>query len=89
MSGPDGMKFGADGRLYCTVYGQGDVTVLDPSDGAVARAHPRPTAPSPPTSPSHRRERTSAVVTEVAKGQVEELPAPCAGLPLYHPKTRA
>ena len=22
------MKFGTDGRLYCTVYGQGDVTVL-------------------------------------------------------------
>jgi gluconolactonase len=35
--GPDGMKFGQDGNLYCTVYGQGDVTVLDQSGQVVQR----------------------------------------------------
>ena len=34
--GPDGMNFGADGRLYCTVYGEGTLAVLGP-DGAVER----------------------------------------------------
>jgi gluconolactonase len=29
--GPDGMKFSKKGNLYCTVYGQGDVVVIDPS----------------------------------------------------------
>jgi gluconolactonase len=31
--GPDGMKFSADGNLYCTVYGQGDVVVVDSTGG--------------------------------------------------------
>ena len=29
VKGPDGMKFGKDGKLYVAVFGQGDVTVLD------------------------------------------------------------
>ncbi len=34
MRGPDGMAFSEDGRLWCTVFGQGEVTVLD-AEGAV------------------------------------------------------
>lgn len=33
---PDGQKFGADGKLYVAVYGQGDITVLG-RDGRVER----------------------------------------------------
>ncbi|VIO70462.1 hypothetical protein CI1B_31160 [Bradyrhizobium ivorense] len=29
FKGPDGMAFGTDGRLYCAVYNQKNVTVLD------------------------------------------------------------
>jgi len=39
LKGPDGMKFGKDGQLYVAVFGQGDITVLDP-DGEVARRLP-------------------------------------------------
>ena len=36
VRGPDGMKFGADGKLYVAVFGQGAITVLD-RNGAVDR----------------------------------------------------
>jgi gluconolactonase len=39
IKGPDGMKFGRDGKLYVAVFGQGDVTVLN-SDGTVDRRMP-------------------------------------------------
>jgi gluconolactonase len=35
FKGPDGMAFGENGQLYVTVFGQGDVTVLD-KNGKVA-----------------------------------------------------
>lgn len=37
FKGPDGMAFGTDGRLDCTVSGQADVTVLDPGGSVAAR----------------------------------------------------
>ena len=83
FKGPDGMKFGADGRLYCTVYGQQDVTVLD-ARGAVAE---RLALDGPcPTNCAFALTGTTLLVTEVAKGQVEAVPVPCAGLKLHQPK---
>ncbi len=84
FKGPDGMKFGVDGRLYCTVYAQQNVTVLN-ADGSIAeRLMLDGTCP---TNLCFARDGKSILVTEVAKGQVERLPAPCAGLPLHYPKT--
>jgi gluconolactonase len=85
FKGPDGMKFGMDGRLYCTVYGQQNVTVLD-AQGNVAE---RLMLDGPcPTNLCFSRDGSHILVTEVSKGQVERLPAPCAGLPLHYPKLR-
>ncbi|WP_119387946.1 SMP-30/gluconolactonase/LRE family protein [Taklimakanibacter lacteus] len=85
FKGPDGMKFGMDGRLYCTVYNQKNVTVLD-RDGQVAERLPLDGAQ--PTNLAFSRDGKRMLVTEVSKGQVECIDASCAGFPLYYPKTR-
>ncbi|MBV9656085.1 MAG: SMP-30/gluconolactonase/LRE family protein [Acetobacteraceae bacterium] len=81
--GPDGMKFGADGRLYCVVYNQKNVTVLD-KDGRVAERLPLDGAA--PTNCAFALTGTTLLVTEVSKGQVEALTVPCGGLVLHYPK---
>ena len=84
FKGPDGMKFGVDGRLYCTVYGQRNVTVLDNNGGAVDRLMLDGACP---TNLAFSRDGKRILVTEVSKGQVESLDAPCAGLELHYPRT--
>ncbi len=84
FKGPDGMKFGVDGRLYCTVYAQKNVTVL----GKTGRVAERLSLDGAcPTNLCFSRDGRKILVTEVSKGQVEQLDAPCAGLELYYPKT--
>ena len=84
FKGPDGMKFGVDGRLYCAVYGQKNITVLN-KNGKVAE---RLLLDGPcPTNLAFSRDGKKILVTEVSKGQVEQLDAPCAGLELFYPKT--
>ncbi len=81
--GPDGMKFGADGRLYCTVYNQSNVTVLD-RDGQVAER--LMLDGTQPTNCAFSLDGMTLFVTEVSKGQVEALPVPCTGLALHAPR---
>lgn len=85
FKGPDGMKFGADGRCYCTVYGQRNVTVLA-RDGLVAERLALDGAC--PTNLCFSRTERKILVTEVSKGQIEWLDVPCEGAPLFYPKTR-
>jgi gluconolactonase len=81
--GPDGMAFDVEGRLYCTVYGQGDVTVLDP-DGTVARRIP--TDGPCPTNVAFGPDGESRIyVTEVGHGSLEVHDVPAPGLPLHVP----
>ncbi len=79
--GPDGMKFGADGRLFVTVYGQGDVTVLG-RDGAVVERIK--TAGHKPTNvvfgPGGQKR---IYVTEVEGGTLEAFDVATDGLPLH------
>ena len=79
--GPDGMKFGADGRLYCTVTGQGELAVLDKTGTVVERIK---TAGIAPTNIAFTEDgRRKAYVTEVSNGAVEIHDMPCDGLPLH------
>jgi gluconolactonase len=79
--GPDGMKFGLDGRLYVAVHNQGDVTVLG-TDGAVVErlklAGQRPTNVAFGPAGSRR-----LYVTEVERGALEALDVATDGLPLH------
>lgn len=83
FKGPDGMKFGTDGQLYCTVYNQRNVTVLDRNGKVADRLM---LDGEQPTNLAFSVDGTKLLVTEVSKGQVEALPAPCAGLALHYPK---
>jgi gluconolactonase len=84
FKGPDGMKFGSDGRLYCTVYAQQNVTVLDTSGKVAERL---PLDGGCPTNLCFARTGKKLLVTEVSKGQVEWLDVPCDGAPLFYPPT--
>jgi gluconolactonase len=85
FKGPDGMAFGVDGRLYCTVYNQQNVTILGRSGAVEERM---PLQGPQPTNCAFSQDGKWLLVTEVGIGQVEKLRAPCAGLPLYYPRTR-
>jgi gluconolactonase len=79
--GPDGMKFGRDKNLYCTVYGQGDVTVLDTDGNVIKRI---PTLGKFPTNLAFGLPGDKKIyVTEVENGQIEIHSTDTDGLPLY------
>ena len=81
--GPDGMAFDVEGRLYCTVFGQGDVTVVEP-DGTVSTRIP--TTGSSPTNVAFGPDGQRRIyVTEVEHGALEVHDVPAPGLPLHVP----
>lgn len=79
--GPDGMAFGKDGRLFVTVFGQGDLTVLGIDGHVVDRI---PTMGRLPTNVAFgARGEKKIYVTEDELGQIEVLDVDTEGLPLY------
>lgn len=81
IRGPDGMKFGADGSLYVAVFGQANVTVLDPS-GAVSRRIPI-AGPCPTNLVFGPAGTRSIYVTEAMNGLVQRIEVDTDGLALH------
>ncbi|UCF94882.1 MAG: SMP-30/gluconolactonase/LRE family protein [Desulfobacterales bacterium] len=81
IKGPDGMKFGADGKLYCTVFNQKDVTVLGRDGQVVQRIA---TQGRNPTNLAFGPAGSRRIyVTETEFGSMEILNAGTDGLALY------
>ena len=75
------MAFGADGRLYCTVFGQGDIAVIGP-DGAVERRIV--TEGQNPTNVAGARRRYPALRDRAPAGTDEIHQTDTTALPLYY-----
>lgn len=81
IKGPDGMKFGADGNLYAAVFGQGDITVLDPKGKVVRRIEVGGIYPTNLVFGAAGEQ--SIYVTEAATGTVRKFHVGTDGFPLF------
>lgn len=79
--GPDGMAFGLDGNLYCTVSRQGDVAVVSPEGSVIDRI--RLDGPSPTSIAFGPPGQHKVYVTEQGTGQFEVHEVDTDGLALY------
>lgn len=80
--GPDGMKFSKNGNLYCTVYDQGDVVVINPEGKVIDSIK---TKGMRPTNLVFGPEGSGDIyVTEVSLGSIERFHVGEDGLPLYN-----
>jgi gluconolactonase len=80
--GPDGMAFGADGRLYCAVFGEGMITVVGRDGGVeqrIATDGPNPTNVAWGPDGDKR-----LFVTEHKLGRIEVLETETSALPLFY-----
>lgn len=80
--GPDGMAFGTDGILYCTVFVQGEIVGVNISGDVVSRFKTEGTFP---TNIAFLPGKATALVTEVTKSAIEVVDLPAYGMPIHAP----
>ena len=81
LRGPDGMAFSSDGRLWCTVFGQGDVTVLDREGQVTERIKMQGRSPTNVAFGLDDEHRI--YVVEDATGSMAAFDVDVGGLPLH------
>ena len=82
LNGPAGMAFDRDGTLYCTIYGQGDICLVDQTGTVSGHI---PTNGLLPGNIAFTLDGKYALITEQEHGVVERIPAPRPGMPLHMP----
>ena len=80
LRGPDGMAFSTDGRLFCAVFGQGDITVLAPDGSWLERM---PLEGNSPTNVAFGPGERRIYVTEDQLGQLTVHDVDAEGLALH------
>ncbi|MET0749264.1 MAG: SMP-30/gluconolactonase/LRE family protein [Rhizobium sp.] len=83
LKGPAGLAFDREDTLYCALYGQGDICLIDPS-GKIS-GHIR-TNGALPSNLAFTPDGKHLLITEQEHGVVERIPAPRPGLALHRPK---
>ncbi len=84
--GPDGMCFSEDGRLWCSVYGEGVIAVISSDGDIVERLK---TLGSAPTNVAFGPDGEKRIyVTEHELGQIETLEVDAHAYPLFDGQTK-
>jgi len=83
LKGPAGLAFDRDDTLYCAIYGQGDICLIDTS-GRIS-GHIR-TNGALPSNIAFTPDGKYILITEQEHGAIERIPAPKPGLALHRPK---
>ncbi len=78
--GPDGMGFGMDGNLYCTVFGEKNIAVVDPTGRVIHRIETQGKRPTNVAFGPNGERRL--YVTEQELGQIEVFDVETSGFPL-------
>ena len=83
LQGPAGMAFNAAGILYCAIYGQGDISLIDGTGKIAGRI---PTNGRLPADIAFTPDGKYALIAEQEHGAIEKIPVPRpGGLPLHRP----
>ncbi|AVA20292.1 MULTISPECIES: SMP-30/gluconolactonase/LRE family protein [unclassified Rhizobium] len=82
LCGPAGMAFDRNGTLYCTIYGQGEICMVDPAGKIAGRIRTNGTRPG---NIAFTLDGKYALITEQENGVLERIVAPRPGLALHMP----
>ncbi|MBB4567358.1 SMP-30/gluconolactonase/LRE family protein [Rhizobium leucaenae] len=82
LRGPAGMAFDRNGMLYCAIYGQGEICLVDPGGKITGRIR---TNGARPGNIAFTLDGKYALITEQENGVLERIAAPRPGLPLHMP----